>query len=143
GRLERLEVENLPRGLKKLRATVRDQTGTLQAVWLRHGVARIGVNTGENIALSGRLVLQGRQLVFENPDYERADGPAIHTRRLVPIHPLTAGLSDKELRGRIFWALTHYAAQVADPLPDAVRAQHELLPAATALWGMHFQIGRA
>ena len=138
GNLERLEVENLPRGLKKLRATVRDQTGTVYAVWLRHGVARIGVNTGENIALSGRLMLQGRQLVFENPDYERADGPAIHTRRLVPVHPLTNGLSDKELRGRIHWALTHFAAQLADPLPDSVRAQHNLPGIADALWRMHF-----
>ncbi len=138
GRLERLEVENLPRGLKKLRATVRDQTGVVQAIWLRHGVARIGVNSGENIALSGRLLLQGRQLVFENPDYERADGPAIHTRRLVPVHPLTAGLSDKELRGRIHWALTHFAAKLQDPLPDAVRAQHDLAGIEKALWAMHF-----
>ena len=138
GRLERLEVENLPRGLKKLRATVRDQTGTVQAIWLRHGVARIGVNSGDNIALSGRLVLQGRQLVFENPDYERADGPAIHTRRLVPIHPLTAGLSDKELRGRIFWALTHFAAQLVDPLPESIRVQQDLVGIADALWRMHF-----
>jgi ATP-dependent DNA helicase RecG len=138
GKLERLEVENLPRGLKKLRATVRDQSGTVYATWLRHGVARIGVNTGDQIALSGRLMLQGRQLIFENPDYERADGTPIHTRRLVPIHPLTAGLSDKELRSRIFWALTHFAARVQDPLPDDVRAQHALLPISHALWSMHF-----
>ncbi|MBV9325157.1 MAG: ATP-dependent DNA helicase RecG [Chloroflexi bacterium] len=138
GTLERLEVESLPRGLKRLRATVRDATGSVHAVWLRHGVARIGINTGERIALSGRLILQGRQLVFENPDYERADGPPIHTRRLVPIHPLTAGLSDKELRGRIFWALTHFAASVVDPLPESVRARHALIGIDRALWQMHF-----
>src|SRR5205823_6553978 len=43
GVLERLDVESLPKGLKKLRATVRDRTGTIQAVWLRHGVTRLGV----------------------------------------------------------------------------------------------------
>ena len=138
GTLERLDVESLPRGLKKLRATVRDATGTVTAVWLRHGVARIGVQTGEPIALSGRLMLQGRQLVFENPDYERADGPRIHTRGLVPVHPLTAGLSDKELRGRIHWALTHFASRVAEPLPEAMLAQHRLLPIDQALRQMHF-----
>jgi ATP-dependent DNA helicase RecG len=138
GTLERLEVENLPRGLKKLRATVRDETGSVFAVWLRHGVARIGVNAGEQMALSGSLMLQGRQLVFENPDYERADGSPVHTRRLVPIHPLTAGLSDRELRGRIHWALTHFASAVRDPLPEAIRAQHGLAPVGQALWAMHF-----
>jgi ATP-dependent DNA helicase RecG len=138
GTLERLEVENLPRGLKKLRATVRDDSGTVFAVWLRHGVARIGVNAGERVALSGPLVLQGRQLVFENPDYERADGPPIHTRRLVPIPPLTAGLSDRELRGRIHWALSHFASQVTDPLPEQIKTQHQLAPIDQALWRMHF-----
>jgi ATP-dependent DNA helicase RecG len=138
GTLERLEVENLPRGLKKLRATVRDATGSVHAVWLRHGVARIGVNSGERMALSGRLILQGRQLVFENPDYERADGPPIHTRRLVPVHPLTSGLTDRELRGRIFWALTHFARSVVDPLPEAIRTQHGLPPIEWAVWQMHF-----
>jgi ATP-dependent DNA helicase RecG len=138
GVLERLEVESLPRGLKKLRATVRDSTGSVQAVWLRHGVARIGVNTGERIALSGRLIMQGRLLVFENPDYERADGPPLHTRRLVPVHPLTAGLSDRELRGRIFWALSHFAASLVDPLPEMIRSQHGLQNIEWAVWQIHF-----
>jgi ATP-dependent DNA helicase RecG len=138
GTLERLEVENLPRGLKKLRATIRDESGMVFAVWLRHGVARIGVNTGERIALSGPVILQGRQLVFENPDYERADGPPIHTRRLVPIPPLTAGLTDRELRGRIHWALSHFASSVTDPLPEPIRTQHQLAPIEQALWRMHF-----
>ena len=138
GTLERLEVENLPRGLRKLRATVRDESGTVVAVWLRHGVARIGVNTGEPIALSGPLMLQGRQLIFENPDYERADGASIHTRRLVPVHPLTAGLTERELRGRIHWALTHFAVRLEDPLPDTIRTQHGLPPVREAVWAMHF-----
>jgi ATP-dependent DNA helicase RecG len=138
GALERLEVENLPRGLKKLRATVRDRSGTVSAVWLRHGVARIGVNAGEPIALSGRLMLQGRQLVFDNPDYERADGPPLHTRGLVPIHPLTAGLTDRELRARIAWALTHFASALIDPLPESIRAQHQLVPIHQAVWQVHF-----
>jgi ATP-dependent DNA helicase RecG len=138
GILERLEVENLPRSLKKLRATVRDDTGRVQAVWLRHGLARLGINTGERIALSGRLMMQGRQLVFESPDYERADGPSIHTRRLVPVHPLTAGLTDRELRGRIFWALTYFADKVVDPLPEAIRRAQSLQVLDRALWQMHF-----
>ena len=138
GTLERMEVENLPRGLKKLKATIRDQTGVVHAVWLRHSVRGIGINAGEPIAVSGKLVQQGRLLVFENPDYERADGPPIHTRGLVPIHPLTAGISERELRRRIHWALTHFAARVVDPIPEPVRIQHDLASIEKALWAMHF-----
>jgi ATP-dependent DNA helicase RecG len=138
GTLERLEVENLPRGLKKLRATVRDETGTVHAVWLRHTVRGIGINAGEPIALSGKLVKQGRLLVFENPEYERGDSPPIHTRGLVPIHPLTAGISERELRRRIHWAITHFASRVEDPLPESIRDQHDLPGIGEALRQMHF-----
>jgi ATP-dependent DNA helicase RecG len=138
GTLERLEVENLPRGLKRLKATVRDHSGAISAVWLRHGVARLGMQTGASIALSGKLVQQGRQLIFENPEYERGDGPPIHTRGLVPVHPLTAGLSEQELRRRIHWAVVHFASQVVDPLPESVRSQHRLLPIEQALRQLHF-----
>jgi ATP-dependent DNA helicase RecG len=138
GTLERLEVESLPRGLKRLKATVSDETGRIQAVWLRHGVARLGVQAGESIALSGRLIQQGRSLVFENPDYERGNGPAVHTRRMVPVHPLTAGLTERELRTRVHWALTYFAERVEDPLSEAIRAEHGLLPIGPALRQMHF-----
>ena len=108
------------------------------AVWLRHGLARIAVQTGEPIALSGKLVLQGRQLVFENPEYELAVGPPIHTRGLVPIHPLTAGITDRAMRSRVHWAVTHFASKVDDWLPADVREQHSLLPVDQALRQMHF-----
>jgi ATP-dependent DNA helicase RecG len=138
GTLARLEVEDLRRGLKKLHAYVRDDTGTAHAVWLRHGVARIGVNPGQPIALSGKLIQQGRHLIFDNPDYERADGPPVHTRGLIPVHPLTAGLTDRELRYRVYWAVHHFARAVHEPLPQAVREQHRLMAIDEALRQMHF-----
>ena len=138
GTLERVEVENLPRGLKRLKATINDRSGTVYAVWLRHGVARLGVQPGDPIALSGKLVQFGRQLTFENPEYERGDGLPVHTRGLVPIHPLTAGLTDRELRNRIHWAVTHFAARVDDPLPESVRAPHGLLAIDRAVRQMQF-----
>jgi ATP-dependent DNA helicase RecG len=138
GTLERLEVENLPRGLKRLKATVKDPTSTIYAVWLRHGFARLGVQIGDPIALSGKLIQQGRQLTLDSPEYERGDGPPLHTRGLVPVHALTAGLTDRELRTRIHWAVTHFAGSVADPLPEIVRTRHALLPIGQALRQMHF-----
>ncbi|MGI9147911.1 MAG: ATP-dependent DNA helicase RecG [Chloroflexota bacterium] len=138
GTLERVEVENLPRGLKRLRATINDHSGTVFAVWLRHGVARLGVQPGDPIGLSGKLVQQGRHLTFDNPDFERGDGPPLHTRGLVPVYPLTAGLTDRELRNRIHWAVTHFAASVHDPLPAPVRAAHTLVPIDRALRQIHF-----
>ncbi len=138
GTVERMEVEHLPRSLKKLRAIVRDDSGSVEAVWLRHGQPRLGVRPGEAIALSGKLLQLGRHLTFDNPEYERGDAAPLHTRRLVPVYPLTAGLSDKELRGRIHWAISHFAGEVVDPLPDALRLTHGLPRLDDALRDLHF-----
>ncbi len=138
GTLERLEVENLPRNLKKLRATVRDETGSIEAVWLRRGLPRLGIRPGESIAVSGKLLQVGRKLAFDNPEYERGDAAPLHTRRLVPVYPLTAGLFDKELRARIHWAVSHFAAELPDPLPAAVRSAQGLPPIDEAIRDVHF-----
>jgi ATP-dependent DNA helicase RecG len=138
GTLARLEVEDLRRGLKKLHAYVRDPTGTAHAIWLRHGVARVGVNPGQPVALSGKLLQQGRQLIFDNPDYERADGPRVHTRTTIPVHPLTAGLTEREVRSRVHWAVGGFASAVPEPLPQDLRERYRLMPIAEALRQMQY-----
>ncbi|TME29735.1 MAG: hypothetical protein E6I75_21755, partial [Chloroflexi bacterium] len=138
GTLQRLEVENLPAGLKKHRATIKDRTGTIYAEWLRRGVWRLGIRPGEAIAISGTISQEARGLVFKNPEYESGDSPPLHTRGLVPIHPLTAKLTGRELRRRIHWAVTHFASRVTDPLPESIRAEHDLLPIEQALRQIQF-----
>ena len=138
GTLQRLEVENLPAGLKKHRATIRDRTGTIYAEWLRRGVWRLGIRPGEAIAISGTITQEARGLVFKNPEFESGDSPPLHTRGLVPIHPLTAKLTGRELRRRIHWAVTHFASRVTDPLPESIRAEHDLLPIEQALRQIQF-----
>ena len=138
GILERLEVEDLPRGLKRLRATIRDRTGSVSAVWLRRGFPNLGVRPTEPIAISGKLLQTGRQLTFDNPDFERGDAPPLHTRGLVPVYPLTSGLFDKDLRSRVHWAVAHFADALPDPLPASVRTRHDLLGTGDALRALHF-----
>ncbi len=138
GTLERLEVEPLRSNLKKYRATIRDDSGTVQAEWLRGGVWNPGVRAGELLAISGELIREGRGVVFKNPEFESGTSSPIHTRRMVPVYPLTAGLNDKALRGRIHWALNCFVSSVIDPLPTWVRSQYDLAPIDVALRGMHF-----
>jgi ATP-dependent DNA helicase RecG len=138
GRLERVDIEPLPRGLKRMRALVRDPSGWIEAVWLRHGNPYLGIRPGESIALSGKLQQFGRRPTFDNPDFERGDQPPLHTRRLVPVYPSTAGLFDKALRSLIHWAVTQFASAVPDAVPLDVREAHDLLPLETALQTLHF-----
>jgi ATP-dependent DNA helicase RecG len=96
---------------------------------------------GQRIALSGKLTLFGRSLNFENPDWERVppDGAEpVHTRRMVPTYPLTAGLQDRTVRERVKWAVDALADQEPDPLPGWLRQSYDLWPLGAALRQIHF-----
>ena len=139
GRVVDVEVSATPRGgLHKIVATLADGTGRVTATWFRHG--RFSpVKPGQVIAVSGKVAAFGRALNFESPDWERAEaGEPVHTRRLVPTYPLTAGLADRWLREKVKWAVDAWAEGVADPLPAWLRAEHDLLPLGPAIRRAHF-----
>jgi ATP-dependent DNA helicase RecG len=62
----------------------------------------------------------------------------IHTGRLVPVYPLTEGLSLRYLRLIIHNALEAYGARLEDVLPEPVRQRYELLDLRSALKQIHF-----
>ncbi|MDP8924969.1 MAG: hypothetical protein M3O34_19145, partial [Chloroflexota bacterium] len=138
GTVREIDISPTPRGgLHKIVAMVADRTGTLTATWFRHG--RFSpVQPGQAVALSGKLTAYGRALNFENPDWERAEGEPIHTRRMVPTYPLTSGLTDRAVRERVRWAVDALADTVADPVPGSIREEHGLWPLSAALRQIHF-----
>lgn len=137
GIVRSVTVAPLKGQLRRITARVADPTGTVEAVWLRSGAARPPVHVGQHLALSGQVVSQGRQIIFQNPDFEPADEPPLHTRRIVPVYPLTKGIYDSWLRALIARAVRALAAGVPDPLPGRIRSDLELLPRAEATAAIH------
>jgi ATP-dependent DNA helicase RecG len=142
GTVRRVEVQRTARGLQRISATLGDPTGEVEAVWFRAGFG-LRLTPGPRIAVSGDLALVGRRPTFENPEWEPADQPPLHTRCLVPVYPTTKGLAQSWLRELIARAVDRWADQAADPLPDAVRAAEQVLPLPAALRAMHYPAGPA
>jgi ATP-dependent DNA helicase RecG len=132
-----VSVAPLQKQLKRITARIADSTGTIEAVWLRSGQVRAPVHEGQRVALSGQLVSQGRQIIFQNPDVEPADAPPLHTRRIVPVYALTKGIYDNWLRALIARAVRTLAASAQDPLPAAVRHELSLQPRPEAIAAIH------
>ncbi|MBS2006722.1 MAG: ATP-dependent DNA helicase RecG [Cyanobacteria bacterium SZAS TMP-1] len=63
---------------------------------------------------------------------------SIHAGRLVPVYPLTEGLSLRHLRNVIHNALTAYGAQIEDLLPESLRQSYGLMPLREAFFNIHF-----
>ncbi len=118
GTVRRVDVAPLPGKRVRITAILGDQTGAIAAVWIRAGGVPSGIEQGARLAVSGPLVTHGRQAYFENPEFEPARLPPLNTRRIVPVYPLTAGLTQSFMR-----SLTRRALESLPPLDEILPAR--------------------
>jgi ATP-dependent DNA helicase RecG len=115
------------RTLKATEALVGDDTGQLQAVWFgRTWIART-LKQGARFLLVGRLN-EFRGLVRFNVESEEQLGPErrVRTGDLVPVYPLTEGVSQASMRRVIAPAAERALPLVKEYLPPDVRAASRL-----------------
>lgn len=120
-----------------VQAILGDSTGTLHATWWNKWIIK-QLKPGATLRFSGKVGLYMGQKTLDNPVFEDIDDERVATGRLSPVYHLTEGLNHNRLRGLIYDALDDYAQLLTDPLPPALREEHDLLDLPTALWQMHF-----
>ena len=137
GEVVAIDQEHTRTGKTMVTAEIGDATGRIRAVWFNPYLAR-QLHVGMPIAVSGRVEQQRGILCFRGPEWEPLDDDLLHTGRIVPIYPLTRNLYQKQVRALTRLALDAGLPLIGDPLPESVRARHDLLPLAQALDGAHF-----
>jgi ATP-dependent DNA helicase RecG len=127
------------RRLKGTEAIVGDETGTLRVIWWGQRYIARQLRSGARVALSGKVSVYRGQRQMESPEYESlASDDLIHTGRLVPVYPLTEGLSPRVVRRLIREALDNFADSVPDPMPPELKERLRLWPLPYALRQMHY-----
>ena len=120
------------------KATVKDETGSIDILWFNQPFLTKAIHKGDLISLSGKVDLDKHKLVMIAPDYEIVfNNQTIHTGRLVPIYPETRGISSKWLRRQIF-KLLEEKAQLKDFLPDSLIKENHLMNLQDAVEKIHF-----
>jgi ATP-dependent DNA helicase RecG len=129
--------------MRSAEATVGDSSGMMQCLWFNQPWIAKQLPVNAEIVLSGRVgEYQGRPK-FDNPEWEPWSDELLHTGRLVPIYPLTAGLQNRTIRGVMQEALERFGHRLPDPLPKEMRERLELAPIAEAVAQMHYPTDRA
>ena len=126
--------------LKATQAVVGDETGNIRVVWFGQPYLARQLNTGAQIALSGKMDVFNGVMVMESPDYEilSSSRPLIHTNRLVPVYPLTGGLTARNLR-RIMWnALERWRPAVEEFMPRDILQRVGVMDLPSAVFTAHF-----
>ena len=131
--------ETKPGGRRSTEAIVGDETGNIRVIWFNQPYLAKKLTTNARIMLSGRVSLFRGQHVFQSPEWEIMEGQdLVHTARLVPVYPLTAGLRPRQVRKLMKEFIDRWAGQVTDFLPEALRKRLGLLELPEAIEQAHY-----
>ena len=125
------------RNLHLIRATVRDDTGYMQAVWFNQDYLARLLKPGDTLLLRGACDGAGGTFRVRGHEILGRGEAGLHTTGFVPVYSTTEKISVKRLRGWL-GQVRPLMARLADPLPPALRAGLRLPFRADAVLAMHF-----
>ncbi|MBR2257328.1 MAG: ATP-dependent DNA helicase RecG [Blautia sp.] len=130
----------------------------LEAIWYNTPYLRALLKPRCKYVFRGKTVRKRETLVFEHPEVFTIDEYALVQGRLLPVYPLTKGLSNKTVRRMVKLALDSVfitesenspgiqvgrlsESSFADYLPESMRERLSLTDLKRALCGIHFPGG--
>ncbi len=117
---------------------VRDSSGMVEAVWFNRPDLKDRFCAGQEIMLSGK-VTKYRTLQFVNPDFELAEQSGFSgMNTIIPVYPLTEGLSGWAVRRAVKTALDKYLDQVPETLTPEMIDHYGFGGIREALVAIHF-----
>ena len=135
-------VMNTPRtahirkGLDLTKVVVADCTARLNLTFFNSKFVSEQLHYGEEYVFYGAVSGDFIGYNMTNPVFEAPDSVPVHTRRVMPVYPLTAGLNNNAMAKAVRQAL-----ELCDPpeeiIPPEIRERYGILPAETAYRAIH------
>ena len=138
----RAMVMNTPRtahirkGLDITRVQIADHTGRLNVTFFNNKFAAENLQYGREYVFYGAVSGDFVGYSMTNPVFESLDSQPVTTRRILPIYPLTAGLTNAAMLKAVRQALS-VCDVPAEILPESVRSRYGILPAQRAYYAIH------
>ena len=125
------------KGLTLVRIKVSDGLGTMAVTFFNMPYIKNALIPGETYVFFGKNTGNLIAPAMTNPVFER-DGAGNVTGKLVPIYPMTSGLTQKAVSSAVRTALDACLGELPDPLPEEVRRTHHLAQSRYAYETIHF-----
>jgi ATP-dependent DNA helicase RecG len=117
---------------------ISDGTGNIRATWFNQPWIAKKLRNGTQVVLSGKIDQYLGRLTMNSPEIEQIEQQNLHTNRIVPVYPLTANITQRWLRRLMHRVVTYWAPKIADPLPEDVRSENNLMDLSNAILQVHF-----
>ena len=129
-------TSHIRKGLDLTKVQVADHTGRLNLTFFNQKFTTEQLRYGRDYIFYGTLTGDYGGYGMTSPVFEALDTPPLVTRRVLPIYPLTAGLSNASILKAVRQAL-----MICDPpaeiLPEELRVRYGILPAERAYHAIH------
>ncbi|MFZ5596228.1 MAG: ATP-dependent DNA helicase RecG [Bacillota bacterium] len=127
------------RGLVITSLFIQSQLESVEAVWYNNPFIRKNIAVGTAITVSGKINIFGGRVQVRVEDYDTEErGGQINTGRVVPIYPLTEGISQRQMRAVISSALEQWLGRLTEYIPTEILDRHGLPGIGPALCAVHF-----
>lgn len=124
-------------GLEITKLRVTDDTASLNLTFFNQKYTASRLKYSESYIFYGELTGGYDRFEMQNPRFESHDSTPAETRRIMPVYPLTAGISNKVLAGIIAGGLAACGDIVPDCLPAGLRQRYGLCHARFAYDNIH------
>ena len=129
-------TSHIRKGLDITRVQVADPSGRLNLTFFNSKYVSDNLIYGREYIFYGAVSGDFVGYNMTNPVFESLDSAPVTTRRVLPIYPLTAGLTNAAVLRAVRQALS-----ICDPpaeiIPEQVRRQYGILPAERAYYAIH------
>ncbi len=134
-----LQTNIIRKNMRLSTIKVSDGTGFLELVWFNNRFLESKLKKGETYIFYGKVRLTPKKQmmtpIIETPDNQKQTG------RIVPLYPLTEGLTEPLMTDCVRQALA-LCADLEDPLPAALRTAFNLCEIHYAVSHIHFPNGK-
>ena len=131
------KLSRIRKGLDLIKLRTVDETGALELTYFNQSYLKNTFHTGDAYVFFGRAEGTPSRPQMTNPLFEREDARRV-TGRIMPVYPLTAGVSQSLLIRAVEQGLAACADGLPDELPEEVRMAHELCHVRYAYENIHF-----
>lgn len=134
---EHPRLSRIRKGMELVKVKAVDHAGALHITFFNQSYVERAIQAGEEYVFWGVVEEQGSRRTMVNPIFERTDRQAV-TGCILPVYPLTAGISNHLLCSLIRPAVEACASQMPESLPRSVRVEHELAQIEFSFCNIHF-----
>lgn len=140
-----LEVEIIGKGniirprknLSILKIPVRNNMCDGYLTWFNQDYLKDKFLIGEKIIVNGKINRVGREIQIMNPVFEKI-GKMDKVGRIIPIYPLTEGLTNNEVIKVIKYTISEYLHGIEEFLPLEIINKYKLMGIKDAIINIHF-----